>query len=148
MTLTVNQITKNSNKFVANITATIENIVDNNPKLEALNKKQLSEGKRADGSKIEPQYSASYAAWKSKAAPSNFKVGVVNLLLSGFLYKNIEIRAKGLQYNIVSLVSYGAKLLTIYGLKIFGIAPENRPRAQSITTKELARRYKKEVLQR
>ena len=58
----------------------------------------------------------------------------------------MDIKAKGMKYEILSLVPYAASLVRKYTNKIFGIAPSNMGKAKAITTKAISKEYRKEVL--
>ena len=142
----VKELKKRSNKFVANLDTTIERIINFNEDLEKLNKDQLQASKLNNDQQIAPQYSPGYASWKAQNFASSFGNGKVNLFLTGVLYQNMDIKAKGQSYEIVSLVPYAAKLVNKYSNRIFGIAPSNQAKAKTITTKLLTTEYKKQVL--
>lgn len=139
------------NNFVKGLDSTIEKIVNFNEDLEAINKEQLRSSKLANDRPIvnrftnRPNYSPSYAFWKRKFFSSSFGDGKINLLLTGTLYDNLEIKVKGRKYQLLSLVSHAASLIRKYSNLIFGIAPSNRQKAQAITTKLLAKEYRRRV---
>ena len=128
---------KRSEAFVANLDATINNIVHENKDLTELNKQQLRDSKLADGTAIKQPLNTSYAAWKKANYSSSFLKGKPNFLLTGDLFSTLGIKAKGDQYVIYATVPYGAA---------FGIAPTNQPTAQKITTDLLRTEYIKKVL--
>lgn len=144
--MTIAELRQRSNKFVKQLPKTIEKAVNYNEDLEQLNKDQLKQSKLSNDSSINPPYSAPYAHWKSKYHASSYGDGKVNLFLTGKLYNNMDIKVKGNQYEIVSLVSYAAKLIRKYSKFIFGIAPSNQDKARAITTKLLADEYRIKVL--
>ena len=144
--MTISELKRKSNKFVASLDATIERIVNYNEDLEQLNKDQLKASQLANGQNITPPYSNPYAHWKSITYPASFGDGKVNLFLTGALYQNMEIKAKGKSYQILSLVPYAAKLVNKYTNLIFGIAPSNQDKAKAITTKLLANEYRAKVI--
>ena len=148
----LHQIRLNLNRFVRDLhPVIIPGIVNFNEDLEAINKEQLQSSKLANDRPIinrftnSPNYSPSYAAWKKKLFASSFKDGKVNLFLTGNLYDHLEIKVKGRKYQLLSLVSYAAGLIRKYSNLIFGIAPSNQQRAQAITTRLLAKEYKRRV---
>ena len=143
--MTIKELKERSNAFVANLDSIIAGIVDFNPELEELNRKQLRESKLADGSNITRPYKRRYALWKSHYYPSSYGDGKVNLYLTGDLYKSLEIKAKKDQYFVTTDRPYGADLYDKFG-NFLGIAPENQPTAQQITGEKLAAKYKELVL--
>jgi hypothetical protein len=82
--------------------------------------------------------------WKAKYFPQSF-TGNVNLLLTGDLYQSLEILKRGDQYQVNTDVVYAANLFEKYG-NFLGIAPENHEKAQEITGKLLAEKFKELVL--
>jgi len=144
--MTISDLKKRSNNFVQNLDRHIEQIVNYNEDLEALNKQQLKSSKLSNDQSITPPYNRRYAIWKSFAYPSSYADGKVNLYLTGDMYDNIDIKAKGNDYEIVSLLPYVANLITKYSGKIFGIAPSNQNKAKAITTPLLKERYRRNVL--
>ena len=134
-----------SNAFVANINHTIEKIVNNNEDLKLLNQKQLKSSLLADGSPMKHPLSPAYAAWKSQYYPSSFGDGNPNWFLTGSLFKQMTIKAKGEKYKVTSSAPYAANLINRFG-DGFGIAPYNHPAAQNITTRLLLVEYKAKVL--
>ena len=143
--MTIRELAQRSSDFVANIDTIIASIVDFNEDLEDLNRKQLRGSKLADGSVISRSYSIRYAWYKQKYFPSSYADGKVNLLLTGDLYKSLELRASGREYSIMTDRPYAAGLYDKYG-NFLGIAPENQPEAQRITGEKLAEKYKQMVL--
>lgn len=144
--MTIAELRIRSDAFIANLPATIERIINFNEDLEQLNKDQLKKSKLSNDSDITPDYSPGYAMWKSQFYPSSFGSGKVNLFLTGDLYKNMDIKVKGNQYQILSTVPYVPKLARKYGDMIFGIAPSNRQKAYTITNALIAKEYKERVL--
>lgn len=151
--MTINQLRKRSNNFVQNLPQIIASVVDFNEDIENLNKQQLQESILANGSEITnlktgvPDYSPSYAAWKSQMYPQSFGNGKINLFLTGDLYANMDLKVTYPEYKINSTVPYVPKLARKYSDLIFGIAPKNRQSAQVITSNLLAAKYKEMVLQ-
>lgn len=141
----LSELRKRSNQFTKNLQKIIADIVDYNEELEQLNKDQLEAGKDAKDQNIRPSYNPGYAIWKRRNYPESF-AGHVNLKLTGDLYKNMDIRYRGGEYDIMSLVPYAGRLVDKYGESIFGIAPSNQDKAKAITTKLLANQYKSKVL--
>jgi len=142
--LTIRELRERSNAFVSNLDSHIASIVNFNVDLEELNRKQLRESKLADGKPITRPYSRRYAMWKQFYYPQSF-TGKVNLFLTGTLYESLEIRAKGKnEYSINTDVPYAGDLYDKYG-NFLGIAPENYPEAQEITSNLLAEKYKQLV---
>lgn len=131
--------------FVGNLDRYVEKVVNYNSDLENLNKDQLRKSTLADGNSMKRPLSPGYAAWKSKMHPSSFGSGDPNWLLSGDLFRNIGITAKGKKYKIISLVPYAAWLIKEFG-EGFGIAPKNHPKAQEITTRLLRQEFITNVL--
>jgi hypothetical protein len=122
----------------------IASIVNFNAELEELNRSQLRESKLADGKTISRPYSRRYAMWKQQYYPQSF-TGKVNLYLTGSLYESLEIRAKGRsEYAMQTDVPYADDLYDKYG-NFLGISPENQEKAQEITGKLLAEKYKQLV---
>ena len=143
--MTLLELKSRSNAFVANLDSIIESVVNYNVELEELNRKQLRESKLADGKNISRPYSRRYAMWKQQYYPQSY-TGKVNLFLTGDLYQSLEIRAKGRsEYAIQTDIPYAADLYDKYG-NFLGIAPENQPEAQAITSRLLAEKFKSLVL--
>jgi len=142
----ISELRKRSNKFVSELDSIIEKAVNYNEDLEQLNKQQLKASKLANDQSISPKYSPGYAAWKSMMYPQSFGDGKVNLFLTGDMYNNMEIKAKGREYKIISMLPYVAGLIRKYSDKIFGIAPSNQTKAKEITSNLIAMEYKKRVL--
>lgn len=142
--MTIQELTKRSNNFVAQLDSHIASVVNFNVELEELNRKQLRESKLADGKTISRPYSRRYAMWKQHFYPQSF-TGKVNLLLTGSLYESLEIRAKGKsEYAIQTDIPYAADLYDKYG-NFLGISPENQEKAKEITANLLAEKYKQLV---
>lgn len=142
----ISELRKRSNSFVAQLPKIIEKAVNYNEEIENLNKSQLQESILATGAPISPDYSPSYAHWKSTVYPESYGSGKVNLFLTGDLYKDMDLVVKYPNYLINTMVPYAPKLAKKYSDKIFGIAPKNRQRAQEITSKLIAEQYKQMVL--
>ena len=142
--MTIQELRKRSNDFVANLDNHIASVVNFNIELEELNRKQLRESKLATDQAITPPYKRRYAMWKQHYYPSSY-TGKVNLFLTGDFYESLEIRARAGEYSITSEVEYARDLAIKYG-QITGIAPSNQAKAQEITAKLLAEKFKTLVL--
>jgi hypothetical protein len=143
--MTISELRKRSNQFVAQLDSHIAEIVNFNEKLEELNREQLRQSKLANDQPITPGYRRGYALWKQYFYPSSYGDGKVNLFLTGRLYKSLEIRAKGKEYSISTDIPYAVELFDKYG-DFLGIAPSSLEKAQSIVVPELQDKYKKLVL--
>ena len=142
--MTIAELRKRSNAFVSSLSGTIAGIVDNNEELKELNRQQLRSSQLSNGQQISRPYAAGYAFWKQKYFASSYGDGKPNMLLTGQLYDKMKIEARGNNYLIQSAVAYSGALIAKFG-NIFGIAPDNRTKAQLITTKKLSELYKKNV---
>jgi hypothetical protein len=138
----ISELRKRSNDFVNNLDNIIESTLSNNEELEQLNKDQLQEGVDSKGARL-ADYSLNYDYWKRKFYPASYGEGYTNLFLTGEMYKNMELKVTGKQYQIVSMVRHAAKLVDRYGADIFGIMEGT---AYPITTRLIAEQYKKLVL--
>lgn len=138
----VHELRIRSNKFVSEIQAHIEAIVDDNQYLIDLNQEQLKqEHATTDDKPITPPYSRSYAAKKGFKTP--------DLYYSGDMFGSMTIEAtKDNSYHIKGNTDYTPKLIGQYTEKIFGIAKSKQKRAKSITTKLLSESYKAAVFTR
>jgi len=120
--LTIQQLRKRSNEFVANLNNHIADVVNFNEDLEQLNRDQLKDNRLADDKPITPDYSPLYADYKRTFYPSSYGDGRVNLFLTGELHRRLEIRTRGQEYLITTDVPYALKLARKYG-NYTGIAP-------------------------
>lgn len=143
--MTIPELRKRSNEFVANLDAHIASVVNFNEDLEELNREQLRDSRLADDKPISPDYSPLYAEYKRTFYPASYADGRVNLLLTGELQKRLEIRARGQEYLITTDVPYALKLARKYG-NYTGISPSNQEKAKKITGERLGELYQKLVL--
>lgn len=143
--MTISELRKRSNQFVAQLDSHIAEIVNFNEDLEELNREQLRQSKLADDKPITPGYRRGYAIWKQYYYPSSYGDGKVNLFLTGRLYKSLELKVRGKDYSITTDVPYALELADKYG-DFTGIAPSNHEKAQAIVAPLLANKYNKTVL--
>ena len=141
----ISQLRKRSNQFVKSLPKVISEVVDNNEQLLNLNREQLKGSKLATDQKIRPPYTNPYRDWKSKNFPQSYGNGDVNLFLKGNLYREMFVKSTGLEYDMGSKVEYSKYHEQRYG-KVYGIAPSNHRKAQSITSKLIADEYRRKVL--
>lgn len=141
----LSELRKRSNSFVNSIGEFIEAAVDlSRDELVQLNRDQMLKSIDSKGKKILPKYSKSYAAKKGFSSP--------NLKVTGAFQGAMVMQTRGNQFDISSedekkdKLVYGEGRHPGYGEDIFGIAPDNQPKAQAKTTDELSKLYKKNVL--
>ena len=143
--MTIQELRKRSNEFVANLNGHIAEVVNGNDELEQLNRDQLRDNRLADGRNISRPYSPMYADWKRTFYPQSYGDGRVNLFLTGELYRTLNIQARGSEYLVLTPVPYALSLMAKYG-DFAGIAPDNQGKAQTITTRLLREKYQTMVL--
>lgn len=93
----------------------------NKEELADLNVAQMDEGILSTGSKIVPDYSPGYAAYKGFKTP--------NLKDTGDFHSGVFMEAKGDRWLFDSTDEKTNKLETKYSSDIFGIAPKNEQTA-------------------
>lgn len=127
-----------SNEFVSNLQVYIEEVIDDNPQLLDLNRKQLKdEHKTSKDVAISPPYSPFTAQRKGFKTPDLYDTGETQ--------KTLTIEAKGNQYEIKGHTEWTQSLISRYGADIFGIATSRLAEARQITTKKLSEIYRKVV---
>lgn len=129
-------IAKRSNKFVAGLKVFVAQSVENSEEgLVILNRDQMLRSLRADGQTISPPYSEPYARKKGRSDP--------NLIVKGEFQDEMFLSVNE-NDGTFFLSSFDFKmrfLVKRYGIKIFGIMPANRPKAQKLTTAQLTKLY-------
>jgi hypothetical protein len=119
------------------LTLASEAIQENDEKILSLNRQQLFDGKKSDGSDLSPTYlndpyfktreaAQRYSDWKDKITPnSKRKKGVPNLFINGYFHNSIEvdIDKKGLSFSSNEL---GIDIVPKFGGDIFGLNSESR----------------------
>ena len=139
LNMTINELKKRSNKFVANIDVHVADVVENNPKLLDINRAQLRDSKTALGGALvnsitgSELYSPGWARYKGYNVPDLFD--------TGNFYRAMTIDREA---RIFSEVDYTKHLIKMYGFDIFGIG--DKEKAQNIISKILGNRYRLLVL--
>ena len=140
--MTVSELKKRSNSFVANLDKHIGDIVEHNEKLLQLNKAQLKASKDAKGGALvnnltgSANLSPAYAKRKRKTKPDIFDTGAT--------FREMDlIFNEPKEYLITSYTDYTKHLVTMYN-NLFGIQDKNK--AKAITTPLLSQLYKRLVL--
>jgi len=127
-------LARKSAEFVANLQGWAEiAILTNEDPLVELNIKQMLKSTKADGSPILPLYSKGYAKKKGFSKP--------NLRLSGDFHDEMLLTVTGRNYSITSSNFVTPFLEKRYTDKIFGIAPDNQAKAQSMNDKTFIELY-------
>ena len=109
-----------------------------------LNQQQLLQGLDTKGQKLSPKYSS--LKYATKKAAQNPAPGLFNpdLNLSGLMFKEMDLKISGSEYDIDSNVSY-IEYLTKYKDK-FGLTPENeREEARILVTNTFIFLWKQKV---
>jgi len=140
--MTISQLRKKSNSFVANLDRHIGDVVEHNEKLLQLNKAQLKSSKNAKGGALinnmtgSANLSPAYAKRKNKSKPDIYDTGAT--------FKDMDlIFDEPKTWFITSYTDYTRHLVTNYN-DLFGIKDTNK--AKSITTPLLTQLYKQLVL--
>lgn len=119
-------------KFTESIEGRLVNIVDGNPELADLNRKQISEGKKSTGESMPPYSKTSVEVFHKPAGP-------IRLYDTGAFQESFMVEAEGSQFKITANDPHD--LEGRYGSDIFGISKTRIPTAKRITTKELIKQY-------
>jgi hypothetical protein len=101
----------------------VEVIEANSAFIEELNRKQLSEGKRADGKAIVPPYTQATIAIKKE---NNQQAGWVTLFDEGDFYQSIYTNVFKDSFELTADDPKTEQLREKYGDLIFGLTPENK----------------------
>jgi len=140
--MTINELKRRSNSFVANLELHIGDVVEHNEKLLQLNKGQLKANKNAKGGPLVNNITGSvnlspgYAKRKNKTKPDIFDTGAT--------FKEMDLLYQGPgAFVITSYTDYTRHLLAMYN-NLFGIQDSNK--AFRITTPLLIIKYKTLVL--
>ena len=137
----ISTIRRNSNRFVSLLPVMIALAIEAvNDDLVLLNRSQMLSGERADGQVITPMYSPKYAVFKGFNVP--------NLKLTGDFQDDmiLTVNENDQTFDITSFDPKTNDLIDRYTGKIFGIAPENRPRARYLVLNQLVILYNTRVL--
>jgi hypothetical protein len=141
------EIQKKSNDWLSNFEANVIRIIESGQeKTIDLNKKQMLGHKDADGKPLihkstgKETLSKQYARKTGKKKPNFFVTGEFQNAM--FLFMPDEK-----QYFIGSKDRKVEWLSENYGQKIFGVAPDNHPKAQAINDKAIIEDYLKLVFQ-
>jgi len=128
------ELARKSAEFVANINFHIAAAVNANADdMVKLNISQMLNSKLSTGKVIMPKYSKAYAKRKGFKKP--------NLKVTGDFQDEMLFTASGQQYEIFSTDEKTGWLVDMYTDKIFGIAPDNQAKAQSMNDKTFIELY-------
>ncbi len=143
--MTIHQLRKRSNTFVANMEYYINEVVEHNEDLINLNRKQLDNSKTSkDGALINSRtgsnkYTPDYARKKGYQYP--------DLKVTGHFRNEMDIiYTEPKDYFLTSYAAVSKHLMKMYTPNIFGISVKNQKTAQGITTNLLSIKYKRLVL--
>jgi hypothetical protein len=141
------EIQKRSNQYLADFEANVIRVIESGQeKTVTLNKKQMLGHKDAEGKPLihkntgKETLSKQYARKTGKKKPDLFVTGEFQEGM--FLFMPDEK-----QYFIGSKDHKVKWLAKNYGQKIFGVAPDNHPKAQAINDKAIIEDYLKNVFQ-
>lgn len=141
--MTIAELRKRSNTFVANLDNVIADIVEHNERLLQLNKGQMKQSKLATGERMvnsltgSATYSPAYARRKGYVNP--------DLFVTGEFYREMDLLFNEPDsYDITSYADHTRYLIDMYSDEIFGI--EDSKKAYAITTPMLTEAFKRQVL--
>ena len=140
------EIQKRSNDYMANFTANVVRIVESNEqKIVDFNRSQMLASKDADSKPLthvktgSPNLSKQYAKRTGKKKP--------DLWLSGDFQEGMFLTMPDEKEYFISSKDFKSGFLSKNYGKIFGVAPENQPKAQAINDKAIVEDYMKSVFQ-
>jgi len=141
--MTIAELRKRSNAFVAAIDLHIAEVIEHNEKLLQLNKGQLKASKTSKGGSLinsrtnSARYSPAYAKRKGYSNP--------DLFVNGYFYKEMDLLFnEPKDYFITSYAPFTKYLIEMYSDDLFGI--NNKRKAKAITTPLMIARYRRYVL--
>lgn len=102
-------------------------VLDNEAELIDANTAQLEKGKDALGNFLDEYASDTYAHFKVAVKGSQAPLGVPNLRLEGDFYEGFVLRWDGGEAFITSTDYKTPKLVTMYGVNIFGVNFDENP---------------------
>lgn len=141
----IHEIRVRSNRYVANLQANIISVLESKPvseKLITLNQEQFLKSRNALGQPLvnrstgKTTLTPAYARKTGKTKPNLFEKGIFQDSMFMFVPNDKEyfINAKRRLY-----------LSGNYGGSIFGVAPNNEPKAKRVTHKAIGQDYKRKV---
>lgn len=145
--MTIQELRKRSNDFVANLAGHVESaVMENERKIVAMNQEQMRLGKKADGSKIGFLASITYARQKiDRGGRAPFRIP--DLFNTGEFQSKMTLSTNGATYyEIGSTDDKAFDLESKYGSDIFGLMPTWHEEARQLTGNSLARIYNSTVL--
>jgi hypothetical protein len=145
--MTIPELKKRSNDFVAKLDAHIATVVKgNSERIVSLNRTQMENGLTSKDVGIYPGYRNKYYAFMKKNMGSKAPMGVPDLKLTGSFHKGMKLNITGAEYEISSTDKKSPLLEEKYP-DIFGLAENSILEAQRINGEGLAERFKQTVLQ-
>lgn len=109
-----------------------------------LNREQLSQGLRADGQKITPEYRSHSYALSKRVKNLKPGYGIPDLYLTGRFYATLTTETEGMELKVKTGVDYGEKLREKYP-DIFGLTPKSLGQAQQRVTSDFIKLWQQKI---
>jgi hypothetical protein len=141
------EIQKRSNDWLSNFEANVIRIIESNQqKTVDLNKKQMLSHSDADGNPLIHKSTGSENLSKRYARKTGKKKP--DLKLTGDFQEAMFLMMPDEKSYFIGSKDHKVKWLAeSYGQKIFGVAPDNQPKAQEVNDKKIIEDYLKSVFQ-
>jgi len=139
-------IQKRSNSYIANLEANVTRIIESNQRDTVdLNRLQMLSNKDADNKPL--IHKSTKSEYLTKAYAKKTGKSKPDLWLRGDFQEAMFLFMPSMKEYFISSKNYLTQWLAINYGKIFGVAPENQPKAQKINDKAVVDDYMKSVFQ-